>query len=60
MDDPTKVLKQGMDKERFCDFYCPIPIRYVRGQDTFADCDFEEKECPFKCVDFSKVVEMRA
>lgn len=54
-----------MDNEKFCDYYCPIPTRYTEvvlsdetaPSDQYADCDLEETECPFQCVDFSKVTE---
>ncbi len=50
-----------MDKEKFCDNYCPIPIRYTNTEDpedVYAECDLEElTECPFRMVDFSTVKE---
>jgi hypothetical protein len=50
-----------MDKERFCDKYCPIPTLYYSlgdADDSFTECDFdEETECPFRSVDFNKVQE---
>jgi hypothetical protein len=46
-----------MDKEEFCDKYCPMPFRgKLRNGDDEVDCDCEEDtECPFRNVDFSKV-----
>jgi hypothetical protein len=50
-----------MDKERFCDEYCPIPVRFHEIDDdsnkpyTYSDCDLDESTCPFKNVDFKKV-----
>jgi len=48
-----------MDKEEFCDKYCPMPFRgKLRNGDDEVDCDCEEDtECPFRNVDFSKVKE---
>ena len=45
-----------MDREVFCDVYCPMPFRskYRDGEDLI-DCDMEQSECPFIDVDFSKV-----
>lgn len=45
-----------MDKETFCNDYCPCPFRDAdRTGELEVDCDFEESECPFKGVNFSKV-----
>lgn len=47
-----------MDKIVFCDKYCPTPTCYTNTQDPsdqYAECDIDESECPFNCVDFSKV-----
>ncbi len=53
-----------MDKETFCDKYCPDSRHVIYTpvpptQDTpYADCDLEETtECPFRCVNFSEVQE---
>ena len=45
-----------MDRETFCDDYCPCTFRGTdRTGASEVDCDFEELECPFRNVDFSKV-----
>lgn len=48
-----------MDKEVFCDNYCPVPMRWVEfpkiDNELTTDCDLEESDCPFRCVDFDKV-----
>jgi hypothetical protein len=48
-----------MDKEKFCDKYCPIPDRWIEfpkiDNKLTVDCDLDESDCPFKDVDFSKV-----
>lgn len=45
-----------MDKETFCDDYCPMPFRGTdRTGEREVDCDCEDMECPFRDVDFSKV-----
>ena len=52
-----------MDREEFCDKYCPMPARWVEfpkiDNELTVDCDLEESECPFKDVDFDKVVEYK-
>jgi hypothetical protein len=49
-----------MDMEEFCDKYCPMPFRgKFRNGDDEIDCDLEESECPFKDVDFDKVIEYK-
>jgi len=48
-----------MDKEFFCEHYCPVPTKYYDPEnpdDKWADCDTEESDCPFANVDFTKVV----
>ena len=45
-----------MDREVFCDVYCPMPFRSkYRDSEDLIDCDTEGSECPFYDVDFSKV-----
>ncbi len=45
-----------MEREEFCDDYCPMPFRGTfRNGDKEVDCDMEDSECPFRDVDFSKV-----
>jgi len=50
-----------MEMEEFCDKYCPIPHRWIEfpkvDNELTTDCDLEYSECPFKDVDFNKVVE---
>jgi len=53
------TITKVMDKEYFCNKYCPCPTLYydpTKPDDKLADCDLEESECPFKDVDFNKVV----
>lgn len=48
-----------MDKETFCNKYCPMPTRWIEfpkvDNELTVDCDLEYNECPFKDVDFTKV-----
>lgn len=52
-----------MDMEEFCDRFCPMPLRWVEfpkvDDELSVDCDLEYNECPFKDVDFSKVIERK-
>jgi hypothetical protein len=52
-----------MDREEFCDRFCPMPTRWVEfpkvDNELTVDCDLEESECPFKDVDFTKVIEYK-
>jgi hypothetical protein len=49
-----------MNMEEFCDKYCPMPLRWVEfpriDNELSVDCDLEQNDCPFKDVDFSKVI----
>ena len=51
----------GMDMVDFCDKYCPMPQRWIEfprvDNQITIDCDKEHSECPFKDVDFSRVIE---
>jgi hypothetical protein len=50
-----------MDKLDFCERFCPMPHRWVEfpkiDNELTVDCDLEESDCPFKDVDFGKVIE---
>jgi len=49
-----------MEIIEFCDKYCPMPARWVEfpkvDNSLTVDCELEESDCPFKDVDFSKVI----
>jgi len=50
-----------MDRIEFCDKWCPMPSRIPdRTGELEVDCDCEESECPFKDVNFEKVVEYKS
>ncbi len=50
-----------MDWETFCDKYCPRPTIYWDAEnpkDYYADCDLEEKKCPFRHVKIEKIPDL--